>query len=189
MRLTGSLRVWLAECSILSLCNVLLCRLDDGLAHWAANGLSSMARDGGGYSEEPWLLCFQFVLLFWFVTTKCFQVFPLQSFHNDSNHKPLFTQTLGNTTPIKTLLFTLNNTMTIHYVILDIKLDFHEQRWRACDIAASAHSKHWNNMTTIILHSMWQLICSSSMRSSDLGLVCLISKHFCFQFLFLFVSC
>ncbi len=67
MRLTGSLSVWLAECSVLSVCNVLWCSLDAGSAHWAANGLGSMARDGGGYSKDPCCFCFQFVWLFWFV--------------------------------------------------------------------------------------------------------------------------
>lgn len=65
MRLTGSVCVWLAECSVLSACNVLWCSLDAGLAHWAANGLSSMARDGGGYSKGHG--CFVFRSLFWFV--------------------------------------------------------------------------------------------------------------------------
>lgn len=60
MRLTGCLSVWLAECSVLSLCNMLWCSLDAGLAQWAANGLSSMARDAGHYSKGP--RCFVFSL-------------------------------------------------------------------------------------------------------------------------------
>lgn len=65
MRLTGSLSVWLAECSVLSLCKVFWCSLDAGLAHWAANGLGSMTRDGGGCSEGPFVfsLCCYFGLI------------------------------------------------------------------------------------------------------------------------------
>lgn len=64
MQLTGSLSVWLAECRVLSLCKVFWCSLDAGLAHWAANGLGSMTRDGGGCSEGPFVfsLCCYFGL-------------------------------------------------------------------------------------------------------------------------------
>lgn len=130
-RLTGSLCVWLAECSVLSLCNVLLCRLDDGLAHWAANGLGSMTRDGGGYSKDPGLLCFQFVLLFWFVTKKRVLVFTvpveisqgqLCLTENASEITKPFSHRHWAIPPKQRPFFALNNTK-IH-VIINIQLDF-----------------------------------------------------------------
>lgn len=87
MRLTGCLSVWLADCSVLSLCNVSWCSLDAGSAQWAANGLGSMARDAGRYSKGPRRFVFSlccYCLPFWSVCdVECSPGFYIQSFSTE----------------------------------------------------------------------------------------------------------